>query len=464
MSRTAGLSHGWQVVLRRIGAQTLLVALVCYPAAALSAPVGGEVVAGEGRIEQQGQRTDVTQHSQRLVVDWQEFNVGEQEHVHFEQPNTQSSVLNRIYQGNESRILGQLSGRGQVWLLNPNGVLFGPSSRVSVGGLVAAGLWMDSGDFMAGRYVLDASRGIGRVRNLGVLEASSSGVGLAGGQVENAGQVLAYSSRVELAAGAQVAVDFDGDGLLRFAVQEGAPGGVVNAGVLTSKEVVLSARAASEVFTQVLNTGQEPAGAVRQEAGQVRLTEASRIRADEVSVSGETVVAGGEIEVSTATGAGGQANLVAADALTISASVTATSADAEGGVVTLMGEQITLTEAAAIDATGARGGGRVRIGGEYQGESIEGRTASGVTVASGAEVTADASTRGDGGSIIFWSEGTTDFGGWASARGGPQGGGRGSGGGLRARAHRVEWRSGPTRALGACGPAAARPRHGAHLR
>ena len=60
---------------------------------------------------------------------------------------------------------------------------------------------------------------------------------------------------MELAAGAQVAVDFDGDGLLRFAVQEGAPGGVVNAGVLTGKEVVLSARAASEVFTQVLNTG-----------------------------------------------------------------------------------------------------------------------------------------------------------------------------------------------------------------
>ena len=137
MSRTAGLSRGWQVAFRCIGAQALLLALACYPTATLSAPVGGEVVAGEGHIEQQGQRTDVTQHSQRLVVDWQEFNVGEQEHVHFEQPSTQSSVLNRIYQGNESRILGQTErARSGVAVKPERGAVRAefPSKRGRVGG------------------------------------------------------------------------------------------------------------------------------------------------------------------------------------------------------------------------------------------------------------------------------------------------------------------------------------------
>ena len=36
-----------------------------------------------------------------------------------------------------SPIDGQLTANGQVWLLNPNGMLFGRGAQVNVGGLVA---------------------------------------------------------------------------------------------------------------------------------------------------------------------------------------------------------------------------------------------------------------------------------------------------------------------------------------
>ena len=394
--------------------------LLYYPALVLSAPTGGEVVSGEGHIEQQGKRTDVIQRSGHMVVDWQEFNIGQQEHVHFEQPDTGAAVLNRVYQGGESQILGRMTGRGQVWLLNPNGVLFGRGARVEVGSLVAAGLWMDAGDFMAGRYVLDARHGAGRVHNAGILEASS--VGLAGSSVENTGQVLAYSGHVELAAGTEVAVDFAGDGLLRFAVREGSGGEVLNTGELSGKAVALSARAASQVFSGVLNTGQQAAGLSRDAQGRVRLTVTSEIQAENVTAEGETIAVAGIVDVSGDQGEGGQVQLSGMESVVLSGSINASSSVAAGGRVAVVAEQIEVLASTRVDVSGARGGGQIEIGGGYRGARVLGRTAESLTVASGAEFRADATAHGDGGQAVFWSEGTTRFGGYASARGGEHSG------------------------------------------
>ena len=53
-------------------------------------------------------------------------------------------------------ILGNLSANGQVFLLNPNGVLFGAGSRVDVGGILASTLGLSNDDFLAGRYTLSS--------------------------------------------------------------------------------------------------------------------------------------------------------------------------------------------------------------------------------------------------------------------------------------------------------------------
>ncbi len=103
-----------------------------------AAPVGGNVVGGTGTISRQDIHTTINQSSQKLAIDWQSFDVQQNEHVHFIQPDASSIALNRIVGNNGSVIQGQIDANGQVILVNPNGVFFTSTATVNVGGLVAS--------------------------------------------------------------------------------------------------------------------------------------------------------------------------------------------------------------------------------------------------------------------------------------------------------------------------------------
>src|ERR1700749_3845742 len=107
---------------------------------ATSHPLGGKVVSGSASISQVGNTTEIHQSSTDVSIDWLSFSVGSQETVAFLQPSTSAVAVNRISQGNGSEILGHLEANGQVYLINPNGVLFGKGAQVNVGGLVASTL------------------------------------------------------------------------------------------------------------------------------------------------------------------------------------------------------------------------------------------------------------------------------------------------------------------------------------
>ena len=224
---------------------------------AIAAPEGGEIVAGSGSIAKDGDTTTVNQGSSELVVDWDSFNVGVNERVHFEQANSSDSALNRIYDARPSEVWGSITAKGKVWLLNPNGVFFSRTARVATGSLVAAGLWMESSDFMAGRYVLNGTRGVGSVVNMGSLNAASGMVAMAGEGVVNTGTIRARASSVLMASGSRVAVvDFGGDGLMGFAVQEHALNPyIVNSGFVEGKVIQMDARGANGVLNGVVNIG-----------------------------------------------------------------------------------------------------------------------------------------------------------------------------------------------------------------
>ena len=85
-----------------------------------------------------------------------------------------------------------------------------------------------------------------------------------------------------------------------------------------------------------------------------------------------------------------------------------------GGEVYLLGDKVEIYDNAVINADGATGGGKVRIGGGWQGgENLP--WASEVAMASTAVITANAVNSGDAGSVVLWSEGMTDFEGTISA-------------------------------------------------
>ena len=97
-----------------------------------------------------------------------------------------------------------------------------------------------------------------------------------------------------------------------------------------------------------------------------------------------------------------------------------TGAGETGGSVTLTGGTVKVADGASIDASGTAGGGTISIGGGLHGA---GATAHAQAVEIGkATLKADATAKGNGGTVAVWSDGSTTFAGSASARGGADGG------------------------------------------
>jgi len=107
-------------------------------------PAGGQVVNGQAQITQSATSnsttTTIKQNTPQVSIHWQSFNVGEKDRVIFQQPSASSLAINRILGSQGSSILGHIDANGQVWLINPNGIMFGKNAQVNVGGLVASTL------------------------------------------------------------------------------------------------------------------------------------------------------------------------------------------------------------------------------------------------------------------------------------------------------------------------------------
>jgi filamentous hemagglutinin family protein len=229
--------------------------LFCLGGSVYALPVGGVVVAGSASISSSPGTTTITQTTQSAAVNWQKFNISVGEHVQINQPNSSSVLLNRVLGADPSSILGSLSANGKVFLVNPNGILFGPGASVNVGGLVASTLSISDSDFMAGRYKFIGAGG--SVLNQGTINAADGGyVALLGAQVENDGTISARQGSVALAAGQAITLDMIGDGLLQVTVGQAAVNALArNGGVIQSDggHVLLSTQAASSLLPSVVN-------------------------------------------------------------------------------------------------------------------------------------------------------------------------------------------------------------------
>ena len=145
----------------------LLVATIaaCFGTAHAN-PVAPQVIAGQAAFSQQGNVFSIT-NTPNTIINWQSFSIAPNEITRFIQQNADSKVLNRITGQDPSKILGSLQSNGQVFLINPNGVLFGKDARIDVNGLVASSLSLSNADFLAGKHNFKAEGGAGKVENQG---------------------------------------------------------------------------------------------------------------------------------------------------------------------------------------------------------------------------------------------------------------------------------------------------------
>lgn len=145
-SRRRGKPAGAKAAIA--SALALLGATALAPAYAL--PTGGTVVGGSANGEihlSGGNSLSVNQKVDKLIANWDSFSVAAGERVIFNQPSSSSIALNRVIGTKASDIQGRIDANGQVFLVNPNGVLFGRGAQVNVGGLVASTLDITDAEF-----------------------------------------------------------------------------------------------------------------------------------------------------------------------------------------------------------------------------------------------------------------------------------------------------------------------------
>ena len=275
----------------------LLIFLLGGASGSHALPVGGVVSAGGISISNGAGSTTVTQSTQNAAINWQGFDIGAGEIVKFVQPNFNSVALNRVLGSDPSTILGSLSANGKVFILNPNGILFGKGAQINVGGLVASTLNLADSNFMADHYQFTGSGG-GTVLNQGIISTLTDGgyVALLGAAVNNEGIISARLGTVALAAGTAITLDFAGDGLLNVLVNQGRVNALIqNSGLITAEggQVLLTAQAAGDLLhSAVNNTGVIEAQTIENRNGTIRLL--ADMQTGGVNVAGTLAAQGGE--------------------------------------------------------------------------------------------------------------------------------------------------------------------------
>ena len=391
---------------------TALAALLLLNSAAWSLPENPTPTFGQTLVSRPagpngsaGTTLRIDQTTAKAGIDWTSFSIGAGESVRVVQLGPTSLLVSRVTGLDPSVILGRLDANGRVFLTNPRGVIFGAGAQVDVGGLVATTLRLGDADAQAGRLWLqaaprDAGAAVvndGSLRATGGTNGGKNG-GMNGGtialvapQVVNRGNIDA--KRVGLAAVSAVQLDLDGDGLILFNARPADAARLDQLGrvVADGGRAELVALARGQVAGTVLNLR----GAVFSRGLSSR---------------------GGAVVID-----GGTAGIVEVGAV-----VDVSSAAGRGGDLLVLGQKLLLGNGAQLDASGRDGGGRIRVGGDFQGRNPEVPNAERVTVLSGARLSADAGALGDGGQVVMWSDLGTRFFGQISARGGALGGDGGS--------------------------------------
>ncbi len=386
---------------RLLNTTALVSAIALMAPHALAAPENGVVTAGAAAISQSGTATTITQSSDRAIIRWDRFNLTAPEQVTFVQPGTSSVTVNRIADHNPSQIDGKIQANGRVVLINPNGIVFGAGSKVDVAGLVATTSDLQSDqDFMAGGAIAFTAPGNpdAKIINHGTITAKQAGlVGLVAPHVENHGVIEARLGKVQLASGDIHTIDFAGDGLIKLEVSEAVAAQTIrNTGRIEADGgaiLITAAQARHAVDALIENSGTLRANTIGTQKGKVTVT--TKGLENETARKAGTILNEGVI---TAAGQGvGEA----------------------GGDVTILADLIALTGNAAIDVSGDTDGGTIHIGGDYQGQG-ELPLSDKLYIGHNAILNASSRRRGDGGTIILWSDDITRFYGQAMARGGAE--------------------------------------------
>ena len=325
---------------------------------------------------------DINQTTSTLKASYNSFNIGANETVNLNQQAGFKAMF--IVTGNDaSQIQGKFNVSNMLLFVNPNGVYFASGSEVNVGSVIFSTLKISDDDFLAGNYKFTGTNNMGSIVNHGVIKAKDEGyIVLLGKTVDNSGTLVASNGSVVLGSAKEATLDFFGNGLVKAKLSGDALEATIkNSGKISADggfvQMATNARSAAINISGIVEANQlvERDGVIRLEGGDNA----------KVQVTGQLIAKG---------------------------------QNTTGGTIEVTGEQVALLNGAVLDASGDTGGGKVLVGGDYQGKNDAVYNARTTYIAQGATIKADALQQGNGGKVIVWADDLTRYYGSISAQGG----------------------------------------------
>jgi filamentous hemagglutinin family protein len=380
-------------------------------------PTGGSVVAGSATIGGSGNTVTINQSSNAAIINWQQFSIAHGETTQFIVPTNTSATLNRVTSGNPSAIYGTLTSNGQLFLINPSGIIVGAGGRIDTNGFLGSTLDVSNDDFMKGGDMHFTGTSDASVENDGVIHATNGDVYLIASQVTNNGSISAPHGNVGLAAGLDVLLQQAGDQHLFInptSVTSTKATGITNAGKIRAASAELKAAGGNAYALAINNSGVIAATGFKKINGQVYLTS-----------DGGNITNSGKIIAKTSSGNGG--NIVlngygSSSKGTVLNSGQLIASGKTGGTVEVLGNKVGIMDSGVVDVSGNAGGGTALIGGDEHGANPAIPDADQTYLSPDAKIVADALLTGDGGKVVLWGNQTTQVYGSISAQGGSQSG------------------------------------------
>jgi len=335
-------------------------------------PTSGVVKSGVASIIQTQNVLSVNQSTDKAVIDWNSFDVGKNKVVEFIQPRSQSQILNRVLGSTPSTIAGQIQANGQVFLVNPNGLLITKYGLVDTNAFSASTLDISNQDFMNGRlsFIKKSGEAGAMVTNRGSITVDDGGfVALLGGAVDNSGVVTAHLGKIGFGAGEKVILNIGGSEFFDveiptsdLSIMKDVNGNKLSAMISVGK----GGKVIANGGLVKLNVG-TVRGALRQVVNTQGLVQAKSVSssAGKIVIGGASVSVGGTIDASSdVDGVKGGAVSIVSRSYRQSGKIDASGKDpaSNGGTVSILSDSsISMFTQSKVLADGEVDGGVVRI-------------------------------------------------------------------------------------------------------
>lgn len=162
--------------------------LFLIPSFLFSLPKDPLFIHGQGTASFKQENQCLIEAGDGAIIEWSDFSLGREDQITFSLPGKSSAVLNRVVSDSISHIFGSIESNGQVFLLNPNGILFGRDAVINTAAFYASTLDLQNEVFASGKIRFEG-KSLGKILNEGHLFASNGALYLIGGAVENRGSL-----------------------------------------------------------------------------------------------------------------------------------------------------------------------------------------------------------------------------------------------------------------------------------